>query len=75
MVSEWDLGHSSEIFFSLGDLIGHVGKCVEGFESVHERNGIGKRNAKSISKDGWNSVIKELCVANTWFYKEKEYHL
>ena len=33
--SERNLGSSSQIVASLGDLIGHVGKCAEGFEGVH----------------------------------------
>ena len=39
------LGSSSEIIVSLGDFNGHVGKCAEGFEGVHGRNDIRKRNA------------------------------
>ena len=46
---------------------GHVWKCAKGFENIHQKNGIGKRNAE---EDCCSSVMKkELCVANTWFYK------
>ena len=54
------------LFF--GELKGNVGKCAEGFEGMHEGNGIGKRNA------GGRRLLefcdeRELCVENTWFYK------
>ena len=52
------LGSSSEIIVSLGDFNGHVGKCAEGFEGVHEGNGVGKRNAE----DCWSFVMKESCA-------------
>ena len=35
MASEWNLGSSSEIIVSLGDLNGHVGKRAEDFEGAH----------------------------------------
>ena len=59
MGSEWDLGSSSEIIVSLGNINGHVGKCAEGFEGVHGRNGVGKRNAE---EDCWSFVMKESCA-------------
>ena len=49
MVSEWDLGSSSEVIISLGDFNGHVRKCAEGFEGVHRGNGIGKKMHKKIA--------------------------
>ena len=67
MASEWDLGSSSEIIVSLGDFIGHVWKCTEGFEGVHGWNGIGKRNAERRLLEFCDE--KNLCMANTWFYK------
>ena len=69
MASEWDLGSSGEIIFSLGDFNGHVGKFVEGFEGVHGGNGIGKRNAEGRRLLEFCDE-KQLCVANTWFRKE-----
>ena len=66
MASEWDLGSSSEIIFSLGDFNGHVGKFAEGFEGVHGGNGIGKRNAEGRRLLEFCDE-KQLCVANTWF--------
>ena len=35
MGSEWGLESSSEIMVSLGDFNGYMGKCAQGFESVH----------------------------------------
>ena len=34
------------MLFGLGDINGHVGEEIEGFEGVYGGNGIGKRNAK-----------------------------
>ena len=67
MESEWDLGSSSEIIVSLGDFNGHVGKCAEGFEGVHRGMVLGKKVQKK--EYCWNFVMKELCMANTWFRK------
>ena len=64
MESEWDLGSSSEIIASLGDFNGHVGKCAEGFEGVHQGNGVGKRNAEGRRLLEFCDE-RELCVANT----------
>ena len=62
--SECDLGSFSEINVSLGDFNGHVGKCAEGFEGVHGKNGIGKRNAEGRRLLEFCDE-KELCAANT----------
>ena len=68
MGSEWDLGSSSEIIFSLGDFNEHVGKYAEGFEGVHEENGVGKKHAEERRLLEFCDE-RELCVANTWFKK------
>ena len=68
MASEWDIGSSSEIIVSLKDFNRHVGICAKGFEDVHGENGIGKRipEGRRLLKF---CDERELCVANTWFYK------
>ena len=58
MASQSDLESSSVVIFSLGDFSRHVGKCVEGFESVHQGNGIKKRNLE----DCWSYVMKKSCA-------------
>ena len=63
-----DMESSSEIIVSLGDLNGHVGKCVEGPKGVHEGNGIGKRNGERILLEIRDE--RELCMANTWLVKQ-----
>ena len=77
MMSEWDLGSSSEIFLwevlvkslFLWEIFNrHVGKCAEGFEGVIKRNGIEKSNAEGIRLLEFCGK-KELCMANTGFYK------
>ena len=66
--SGWDLGSSSAIIVSFGDFNRHVGKGFEGFEGVHEGNGIGKRNAEGSRLLEFCDE-RELCVANTWSCK------
>ena len=36
----------SEVVLGLGDFNGHVGRRIDGFESVHGGYGIGKRNVE-----------------------------
>ena len=43
---EYELQNSREVVFGLRDCNGHVGEEIEGFESVHGGNGIGKKNAE-----------------------------
>ena len=45
-------------------------KCAEGFEGVYGGNGIGKRNAEGRLLEFCDK--KELCMANTWFYKSEK---
>ena len=71
IVSEWDLASSSEIIVSLGDFNGHEGKSAEGFEGVHRKNGIGKRNPEGRKLLEFYDE-NEMSMANTWFYKTKE---
>ena len=46
MAREWKMANANEMVLGLGDFNGHVGKCAEGFEGMHERYGIGKRNVE-----------------------------
>ena len=36
MVREWSMANANDLVLGLGDFNGHFGKCVEGFESIHE---------------------------------------
>ena len=71
MASEWDLQHPGEVILGLGDFNGHVGRRIDGFESVHGGYGIGKRNVGGRRLLEFSDE-KELCVANTWFEKKKQ---
>ena len=54
----------------LGDMNGHVGRDVDGFEGVHGGNGFGDRNA-----EGEAILEFAICfdlVANTFFTKETQ---
>ena len=68
LAGEYELQNPSEVVFGLGDFNGHVGEKKEGFEGVHEGNGIGKRNAEGGMLLEFCDE-NELCVANTWFKK------
>ena len=68
LAGEYELQNPSKVVFLLGDFNGHVGKEIEGFEGVHGRNGIGKRNAEGRMLLEFCDE-KELCVANTWYKK------
>ena len=61
---------SSEKLLICGDLNGHVGSEIDGFEGVHGGFGFGKRNMEGEmileTADALN-----LAVLNTWFKKEE----
>ena len=63
------MANENELVLGLGDFNGQVGKCAEGFESIHGGYGIGKINAEGrMFLDFCDH--KELCVANTWIKKK-----
>ena len=64
MASEWDLQIPGEVVLGLEDFNGHVGRRIDGFESVHGGYGIGKRNVEERKLLEFCNE-KELCVANT----------
>ena len=64
MAREWSMANANELVLGSLDYNGHVGKCVEGFEGIHGRYGIGKRNAEGKMLLDFRDQ-KELCVANT----------
>ena len=69
MAREWSVANGNELVLGLGDFNGNVGKCAEGFGSIHGGYGIGKRNAEGrLLLDFCNP--KELCAVNTWFKKK-----
>ena len=63
------MANENELVLGLGDFNGHVGKCAEGFESIHGGYGIGKINAEGRMLLDFCDH-KELCVANTWIKKK-----
>ena len=62
---------SSEKLLICGDLNGHVGSEIDGFEGVHGGFGFGKRNVEGEmileTADALN-----LAVLNTWFKKKEK---
>jgi hypothetical protein len=59
---------SGEKLVICGNLNGHVGAKIEGFDGVHGGNGFGDRNLEGEMLLEF-AVAKELIVANTWFQK------
>ena len=55
----------------LGDMNGHVGRDVDGFEGVHGGNGFGDRNAEGEAILEFATCF-DLVVANTFFTNETQ---
>ena len=52
----------------MGDLNGHVGRNIEGFQGVHGGFSIGERNQEGRMLLEF-CYAKHLCIANTWLRK------
>ena len=50
------------------DLNGHIGRNIDGFQGVHRRFSIGKRNHEGRMLLEFFDA-KHLCIANTWLRK------
>ena len=61
--------NDKESLFLCGDLNGHVGQRVEGFEGVHGGFGFGSRNSEGEMILEFAESLS-LSIANTWFKKE-----
>jgi len=59
----------TESIFVGGDLNGHVGEGVDGFDGVHGGNGYGKRNTEGEMLLEF-AMAMDLIVCNTFFKKE-----
>ena len=70
LVCKWDTKGTKELILGIEDFNGHVGKKMDGFESVYGGNGIGEQNLEGRMLLKFCN-LKYLCVANTWFKKEK----
>ena len=64
-----EVENANEVLICLGDLNGHIGKEVDGFEGLHGGFGIGKRNLEGKLLLEF-CVEKDLCVGNSWFKKK-----
>ena len=62
---------SDERMLICGDLNGHVGSEIDGFESVHGGFGFGKRNVEGEMILETADAL-DLAVLNTWFRKNEE---
>ena len=61
---------TKELTLGIKDFNGYVGKKVDGFDGVHEGNGIEEQNLESRMQLEFCDQ-KDICVANTRFKKEK----
>jgi hypothetical protein len=59
-----------ECLIVCGDMNGHVGKEVDGFDKVHGGHGFGSRNLEGEMLLEFADAM-DLAVANTWFMKEE----
>ena len=65
-MSDIDVG---ERLLICGDMNGHVGAEVDGFEGVHGRYGFGRRNVDGEMLLEFADAL-DFAVVNTWFKKE-----
>ena len=64
-----EMENENEVLICLGNINGHIGKEVNGFEGVHGGFGIGKKNVEGRLFLEF-CVEKVLCVGNSWFKKK-----
>ena len=64
-----EVENENEVLICLGDVSGHIGKKVDGFEGAHGSFGIGKGNVESRLLLEFR-VEKGMCVGNSWFKKK-----
>ena len=69
--SEVDMHSADDIVMWLGDLNGHIGRYIDGFDEVHGRYGVGQRNLEGRMLLEF-CLEKELCVSNTWPKREEK---
>ena len=64
-----EVENENEVLICLENFNGHIGKEVDGFESVHGGFGISKRNVEGRLQLKF-CVEKSMCVGNSWFKKK-----
>ena len=55
----------------LGDLNGHVGRHIDGFDGVHGRYCVGQRNLEGRMLSEF-CLEKESCVSTTWIKRVRK---
>ena len=62
--------HSADdLIMCFGDINGHIGRHIDGFDGVLGGYGVGQRNLKGRMLLEF-CLEKELCVSNAWFKRE-----
>ena len=54
-----------KLIIRMKDLNGHIGRNIDGFQGVHRRSSIGKRNQEGRMLLEFCDA-KHLCIANIW---------
>ena len=62
---------TDDMVMCLGDLNGHVGRHIDGFNEVHGVCGVDQRNLDEVILLEF-CLEKELCVSNTLFRREEK---
>ena len=68
---EWDTHSAGELVMCLGDINGHIGWHIDGFDGAHGEYGIGQRNLEERMLSEF-CLENELCVSNTWYKREEK---
>ena len=67
---KWDLHSADDLVMRLGDLNGHIGRHIDGFDGVHGEYGISHRKFKGRMLLEF-CLEKELCMSNIWSKREE----
>ena len=65
---EWTTHHTSELINAIGDVNGHVGRNIDGFQGVIVGFSISERNQERRMLLEFCDA-KHVCIANTWLRK------
>ena len=62
---------ADDLVMCLGDIIGYVGRHIDGLDGIHGGYGVSQENLEGRMLLEF-CLEKELCVSNTWFKRRKE---
>ena len=68
---DWNMHSADDLAMCLGDIKGHAGRHIDGFDGVHGGYGVRQRNFEGRMLLE-SCLEKELCVSNTCFKREEK---